>query len=202
MIVSANFPVTPWDGLSLSQLRANRTEDMQPDYSDWNSIVAELIAVQAKFIYNPKYRGCVEYVADLENYESPMTGDFAVCIATQSFWYYDSLISLWVEIGGSGTVIARRELLYTSDDEVTLFEKQGIANLTVKVTEVFDGTTEFSIKNTTDDETILASTEIDLSVLGEYICPTVKSYTVTKLFKAIFTNNTSTQGKLEVYYVI
>jgi hypothetical protein len=185
-------------------MREYTSEDMSPDFNDWNSIVSELIAVQAHFIYNPQYRGCVEYIVDLATIVTPKTGDFAIVIETKDFWYYDTFIGVWQEISGSGggVVIAKRALTFESDATITLFSKTGIANLTVRVTEAFDGTTLFSIVNVTDTETIVATADVDLGTVGEYIVPIVKSYSTAKVFVANLIDNNSSQGKLEVVYVV
>lgn len=46
MALTADYPTTIWDGLSLNGNRVSLDDDQGPDFRDWQQIVAEVIAAQ------------------------------------------------------------------------------------------------------------------------------------------------------------
>lgn len=47
---TVKFPTTVWDGLSDNPLRISRINNQEPDYRDWDQLVAEVIAMQTRSI--------------------------------------------------------------------------------------------------------------------------------------------------------
>lgn len=46
MELSANFPATTWNGLSQNDLRPDLTHNVNPNFQDWDRIVAEVMALE------------------------------------------------------------------------------------------------------------------------------------------------------------